>query len=152
MNYSKKSVAYKQNSSKEAKSQNFQVIKSKPALVFGVAPLQAFILWVILVLMVGCLIYSKVALDKIGTEIVKYEKQYEDLMSEKVRLEVSMESNISLKNLEELAKEKGLCPIQDYQIEYVDFQTQDDIEVIDKKYNFYKSIKEVFNDILAYIK
>ncbi len=152
MNYSKKSVAYKQNNSKEAKSQNFQVIKSKPTLVFGVSPLQAFILWVVLVLMVGCLIYSKVALDKIGTEIVKYEKQYEDLMSEKVRLEVSMESNISLKNLEELAKEKGLCPIQDYQIEYVDFQTQDDIEVIDKKYNFYKSIKEVFNNILAYIK
>ena len=70
MNYSKKSVAYKQNNSKEAKSQNFQVIKSKPTLVFGVAPLQAFILWVVLVLMVGCLIYSKVALDKIVITIL----------------------------------------------------------------------------------
>ena len=109
-------------------------------------------LLIVLISMVSYLIYNKVVLDKVGAQIIQYQKSYEDMLSEKVRLEAYMESKISLKNLDEIAREEGLSPVQDYQIEYVDFQTEDNIEVIKDKNSHFEKIKGFLNLILSYIK
>lgn len=151
MKYS--NVAYKKDvSSINLHRSSFKVIKSKSANVLGLAPFKAIMMLLFLVAMLSYLIYSKVKLDEIGGEIIQYKKNYETLVNEKIRLEVSMESKISLKNIEERAKQEGLQPIQDYQTEYVNFKTKDKLEVASNKKNRFKSIKKFLNDMLAYIK
>ena len=119
MRYNRQSVAYQRDAlnNLHGEKSNLKLIKNKPVNILGFAPLQAFMLLIVLISMVSYLIYNKVVLDKIGAEIIQYQKGYEDMLSEKVRLEAYMESKISLKNLEEIAREKGLSPVQDYQIE-----------------------------------
>lgn len=154
MRYNRQSVAYQRDALNNLnnKKSNFKLIKNKPVNVLGFAPLQAFMLLIVLISMVSYLIYNKVVLDKVGAQIIQYQKSYEDMLSEKVRLEAYMESKISLKNLDEIAREEGLSPVQDYQIEYVDFQTEDNIEVIKDKNSHFEKIKGFLNLILSYIK
>ncbi|MBP0979367.1 MAG: hypothetical protein J6C55_01820 [Oscillospiraceae bacterium] len=151
MRQNRQSVAYKQNNINN-KNNNLKVIKSKSVKILGFAPFQAIMLLMIIIIMISYLIYNKVLLDKIGNEIVKYQKDYEEAVSEQVRLEVEMESKISLKKLEEIAREKGLGPVQDYQIEYIDFKKQDNIEIVDGGNKNKKSIKNFLNNILSYLR
>ena len=144
------SVAYKQNNNINNKKNNFKLIHNKAVRVFGFAPFQALMLLIIIITMISYFIYNKVLLDKIGNEIVRYQKDYEEAVSEQVRLEVEMESKISLKKLEEMAREKGLGPVQDYQIEYIDFKKQDNIEIVDDKNKEF--IKKFLDDILSYLR
>ena len=151
LRYNKQSVAVKQNYINNKKDQ-LKVVRNKPVRVLGLAPLKAIMLLMFMILMVSSLIYNKVILDKIGNEIIQYKKDYEEAISEKVRLEVEMESKVSLKKLEEMAREKNLSPVQDYQVEYIDFQKQDNIELLDLKHKNRVFIKKFLADILAYIK
>lgn len=140
---------YKQSYLQKRHNKN---VESNSTKVLGMTPVQAMMTLIVLIFMSSYLVYSKVTLDKIGNEIVKYEKIYEDLLNEKIRLEVDMESKISLKNIEESATKLGLAQIQDYQIEYVDFKSEDNIELTNKKNKFLVLLKNYFNEILAYIR
>lgn len=154
MRYNRQNLAYKKDvyNNVNHRYSNLRVIKSKPINILGLAPFQAVMLLLFLVVMVSCLIYSNVKLDKIGREIVKYQESYDNMISEKIRLELAMESKISLKHIEEKAQENGLRPVQDYQIEYVSFKTKDKIELANNKSNIYKLVENFLNVILSYIK
>ncbi len=153
MKYNRQNLAYKKDfSNVNLRRSGFKVVKSKSVNVLGLAPFKAIMLLLFLVAMVSYLIYSNVELDEIGGEIVHYKKNYETLLNEKIRLEVSMESKISLKNIEERAKQEGLQPVQDYQIEYVNFKTKDKFEVANNKKSKFKTVKKFLHNMLAYIK
>lgn len=154
MKYNNQNVAYNHYdlNSINQKKLNLKLVKTKQVTILKMAPLRAFVLLFFSMFMLSYLIYSKVSLDKIGNEIIQYQEKYETALNEKVRLEVGLESKISLKNIEEIAKKQGLMPIQDYQVEYVDFEVQDNIKLINNKDGIVYKIMKIFNGVLAYIK
>ncbi len=152
--YSRHNVAYRSdfNHGFNAQKPSLKLVKSKSTKILGMSSFQVIMLLIVLISMASYLVFSKLTLDKIGDEIVRYEKEYENLTNEKIRLEVDAESKVSLKNVEDLANEKGLCAIQDYQVEYVDFKSEDNIELANKKVGVFAYVKSFFDKLLAYMK
>ncbi len=84
---------------------------------------------VLVFLSVACLsIYNQVVLSELGDQISTYNSQLIVLQSEEVRLQSLIESQGSLRSLEQYAtSELGLAKIEKYQVTYIDMQASDQI-------------------------
>lgn len=85
---------------------------------------------VLVVSVIGVIIYSNAILTEIGDEINSQNKEYAVLLSESKRLSAELESKVSLRNIEDTAKnDMGLARMESYQIEYVNLSEGDKIEL-----------------------
>lgn len=85
-----------------------------------------------------------------ATEIAKKQAAIIELESEKSYLNFSIESRMSLKNIEEYAVgELGLVKMESAQVEYIEIEDENKIEVIDPE--FKDKVEEAVKPILSYL-
>lgn len=82
----------------------------------------------ICLLFLGVVIYSTLELDEINRDIASIDKSMNIAKSEKVRLDMELDSIISLDKVEDYAANTlGMSKVQDYQVVYVDLSSSDRI-------------------------
>ncbi len=88
----------------------------------------------ICLLFLGAVIYSTLKLDEVNREIAAIDKSMNIAKSEKVRLDMELDSIISLDNIENYAVGTlGMSKVQDYQVVYVDLSSSDRVLISDGK-------------------
>lgn len=135
----------------EEKKENHKIkevkIKNKKTKKFSM--LKNVLSILIAVTMVSTLLYCKAMQIELDSEYTSTVKEIDLLKAENTRLEIELESKLSLKNIEEIATERlGLEKINDQMIEYINFNEQDKIEVLQEKGFFEKiidSVKDFFS-------
>lgn len=76
----------------------------------------------------GIVIYSTLKLDEVNRDIASIDKSMSIAKSEKVRLDMELDSIVSLDKIESYAANTlGMSKVQDYQVVYVDLSTSDRI-------------------------
>lgn len=79
-------------------------------------------------LFLGVVIYSTLKLDEINRDIASIDKSMSIAKSEKVRLDMELDSIVSLDKVESYAVDTlGMSKVQDYQVVYVDLSSSDRI-------------------------
>lgn len=74
----------------------------------------------------GIVIYSTLQLDEINRDISKIDKSIEITKSERVRLDMELNSIVSMDKVEDYAANTlGMAKVQDYQVVYVDLSSSD---------------------------
>lgn len=85
---------------------------------------------VLVISVIGVIIYNNAVLTELGDEISRQNKEYAVLVSESKRLSAELESKVSLRNIEDVAKnELGLSRMENYQVQYVNLSEGDKIEL-----------------------
>jgi len=131
-----------------------KVIKGAKRRENAKAIMQGVFLTVVLVAVTSVLIYSKLTLNEVTAQISIANKNYNELLSEKTRLDMELESKVSLKNVEEVAEsELGLTKITSQQIQYIQVANANGITVSqsDQKFDLFETIREEIHNLLAYI-
>ena len=107
---------------------------------------------IVVTILLFVMIYGKVQVSALYTDISN-EKQVVDLLeSENVRMQSEIESNMSLKNVESYAENVlGLKKLDKSQIVYIQIQNEDVVQVVETENNIFVNIKEKFNDIVEYL-
>jgi hypothetical protein len=104
----------------------------------------------IVVLSVVSVILCNVKLTELNDKVAKEQATYISAKSEQTRLEMLLESRMSLKNVEEYAITKlGLQKVQSYQIQYINLASVDKVEVNNQNRNVFF---DFLNNILEYFK
>lgn len=116
---------------------------SAPKVLFGAA---------CVLVMLCAVIYGRVQRDQLFNDVAAATAKMDRLESEKNRMQVEIEANMSMKNVEEYAEnELKLEKLDKSQIEYVKIQTGDVVEISDNDKNIFVRIKDAFNDFMEYI-
>lgn len=98
--------------------------------MFGIAPFKVIVTALFLVVVLGYMLYSRAMLTEINEDINSYRKQLTTLQAEYTRLDMEAQSRMSLKNIEEYARDVlGMDKLSQHQVEYVPLQTGDEIRV-----------------------
>lgn len=89
---------------------------------------------VLCLLFLGVVIYSTLQLDEVNREIASIDKSINIAKSESVRLDMELNSIVSLNKVEEYAAQTlGMVKVQDYQVVYVDIPSSDEVLMADGK-------------------
>ena len=88
-----------------------------------------------------CVVYGKVQVSDIYSQINAQKSELNVAESENARLKAELESYTSLRNIEEYAEEIGLKKLDKAQIWYVDIQQEDVVKIPEKDDNFFVKIK-----------
>ncbi len=99
------------------------------------------------------MLYGKVETNRLFGEATALEQQLRTLESENVALAAEYDSRTSLKNVEQYAQETlGLQKLDKSQIEYVEFEGDTVIEVVDSESkNIFVTIKNWFANLYEYL-
>jgi hypothetical protein len=123
----------------------------QPVLKSGLTPamvVKGALITLIIAFAVGLILYNRVQLTQIDDQINKETKLLNELKGDEIRLNVTLDSRVSLKNVEDYAKNKlGLRMREKYQVQYITLSAGDKLEVKDK----IKPSKGVLDDIYAWI-
>ncbi len=85
---------------------------------------------VFLLSMLSALLYGRIKVDELDRQISAAETKITTAQSENVRLNMQLDSMISLKNVEEYAQTNlGMVKMESYQIEYIDLSGADKVTV-----------------------
>ena len=100
--------------------------KSSLGMSFG-----TIVIALLLIGLIAATLYSNAVINELGNQINKANEEYSQLVSQNKKLTAVLESKVSLKNVENIAKDKlGLAKMEPYQIEYVNLLPEDKIEYI----------------------
>ena len=120
-----------------------------PTLKSGLTPamvVKGALVTLIIAFAVGMMLYSRVQLTQIDDQINKETKQFNELKGDEIRLNVALDSRVSLKNVEDYATNTlGLRMREKYQVQYVTLSMGDKVEVKD----IIKPSKGALNTIYA---
>ncbi len=129
--------------------------KAAPAkTVLGLSPIKAILCMALIIGVTVSFIYSRAMLVEVNEEVNAANEQLQILESEKTRLDMELESMVSLKNIEELAENMGLTKVEKYQVEYIDLSQGDKVVVSDeaKSTSFFDQIWQAVQKIVSYLK
>lgn len=94
--------------------------------------------------------FCNVKLTELNDKATMQKAAYNSAKSEETRLNMQLESRMSLKNVEEYAITKlGLQKVQSYQIQYINLVNSDKVEVNNQSRNVFS---DFLNNILVYFK
>jgi len=89
---------------------------------------------VFLLSMLSALLYGRIKVDELDRQISAAETKITTAQSENVRLNMQLDSMISLKNVEEYAQNNlGMVKMESYQIEYIDLSGTDKVTLSGSK-------------------
>lgn len=107
---------------------------------------------IIVTILLFLLIYGKVQVSALYTQIANEKSTVDTLQSENVRMQTEIEANMSLKNVETYAEDVlGLKKLDKSQITYIQIQNEDLVEVVETEQNIFVILKEKFNNIVEYL-
>ncbi len=138
-----KQLEAKQPQIRVKKNTNFQPQSAKSILLTAVVVLT----------MMFAMLYGKVETNRLFGETAKLQEQLKTLEAENIALAAEYESRTSLKNVEEYAQNTlGLKKLDKSQIEYVEFEGNTVIEVVEmEKKNIFVIIRNWFANIYEYL-
>jgi len=110
--------------------------------------------WVVIAIVVVLTVLSvmlcNVKLTELNDQVTVKKSAYNSAKSEGTRLDMQLESRMSLKNVEDYAITKlGLQKVQSYQIVYINLANSDNVVVNNQDRNV---LLDFFNNILEYFK
>ncbi len=114
----------------EKKKAPVPVVKSglTPALV-----VKGALVTLIIAFAVGLMLYSRVQMTQIDDQINIETTKLNELKGDEIRLNVALDSRVSLKNVEDYATNVlGLRMIEKYQVQYVTLSNGDKVDLKDK--------------------
>jgi len=115
----------------------------KPAAVLKIIATSLFVL-----LSLTAFLLCNVQLTSLSDEVSKAQKELNESKNEEIRLNIQLESRMSLNNVESYAVDKlGLQKIGQYQIYYLHMNNKDKIELSPKSENLFV---QLINRILEY--
>ncbi|MCL2089329.1 MAG: septum formation initiator family protein [Oscillospiraceae bacterium] len=128
--------------------------KVQPAKDKKGKPVQIAFLLLILLVLAGSMIYTRVELTEISAEISKSEKELDKLKDDNLRLNLAIDSSTSLKTIEEYAKENlGLVKLNRSQKKYYNLTSGNRIELFEtSERGFFRTIKDWIDMIIDMIK
>ncbi len=110
------------------------------------------LLAIVAMILLFCVIYGKVQISDMYSQINNQKSYLSSEQSENARLKAELESYTSLKNIENYAeKVLGLEKLDKAQIMYVDIQNDDVVFIPENDDNVFVKIKNFFNSIIEYI-
>lgn len=125
------------------KSKQFKRYSVPKTVIFALAALSMF--WLV--------IDSYVSLNSMYSKVSKAQSQLTELKSENVRLESKLQSQVSVRNVEEYAENiLGMERLDSSQIKYVQIQDKDVVTLPASKENFFVSLKIRFGEFIEYLK
>lgn len=99
-------------------------------LLFGLSPMAVVFVAAVVVAITSLFIYNNVMLTEIGAQINTVSNSLAELENENVILQASLESKMSVKNIENKAEnELGLIKMDRSQVQYVNLAPEDVVEV-----------------------
>lgn len=96
-------------------------------------------------------INSRIELMEISDQVAQMEKEYNTLSDENGRLNAQLESETSLRNVEEQARALGMAKIEEDQIDYVSLEKEDEIIVAKEKEGLLSKLILSFNGFMEYL-
>ncbi len=121
--------AYDLSAFEKRKSHELKVIKNEKHPKESIlARSGVFFLVAFLLIIVASTLYNNAIINELGNQIVELNQEYAELVGENKKMTAVLESKVSLKNVEEYAKENlGLAQMEQYQIEYINLLPNDKI-------------------------
>ncbi|MDO5560152.1 MAG: hypothetical protein Q4F95_11205 [Oscillospiraceae bacterium] len=99
-----------------------------------------------------CVIYGKVQINKVYSDINSQKAELASEQSENARLRAERESYTSRKKIEDYAENVlGLEKLDKSQIMYINVQSDDVVIIPENEDNIFVKIKDTFNEIIDYI-
>lgn len=125
------------------KSKQFKRYSIPKTVIFALIALVMF--WIV--------IDSYVSLNSMYSNVSKAQSQLTELKSENVRLESKLQSQVSVRNVEEYAENVlGMERLDSSQIKYIQIQDKDVVTLPASKENFFVSLKIRFGEFIEYLK
>lgn len=117
------------------------------------SPLKSLFFALLAVVVCSLLLYSKVQVSELYTQITEQTNTLNEVKSEGVRMQSELDSKMSLKNVEDYAVNVlGMQKIDKGQQEYISLEKDNLITVEKPKTdNFFLSIRDRFEDFMEYI-
>lgn len=134
---------------KKSKAQLKREARTTNAKAFRVIGIICFLL-----LAFGILIMGRAQLTEKSDQLAKMEKQLSIAQSENTRLNMELDSRVSLNNVETYARDVlGMAKQEKYQIEYVDLSIGNKLVLSEdqKDKGFFQTLSEKVSEFLAYI-
>lgn len=113
--------------------------------------IKIILLATVALLLLFCVVYGKVQVSDMYSQINVKKTELASAESENARLKAEIESYTSLKNIEEYAENIGLKKLDKAQIWYIDIQSEDVVEIPDAKENIFVKIKKYIDSAKEYI-
>ncbi len=115
--------------------------------------IKAAVLGVMATALLGCVIYGRVQTNEIYTKISEAQAKYDDLQASNISLRSEIDGKTTVKNVEKYAEEVlGLKPLDDSQIQYIQIQTEDDVQIAEPEKNFFVRLQEKFIEIWEWLR
>lgn len=117
------------------------------------SPAKIIVMLAAVLAIASMMIYNQVVLTELNDQTTTLNAELEKLQSEKIQKSTELESQMSLKNIEEYAVNNlGLVKMDQSQVEYVDLESGNKVEVKQQQDDsFWGSIKQVFQNLLEYL-
>ena len=117
------------------------------------SPAKIIVMLAAVLAIASMMIYNQVVLTELNDQTTTLNTELEKLQSEKIQKSTELESQMSLKNIEEYAVNNlGLVKMDQSQVEYVDLESGNKVEVKQQQDDsFWGSIKQVFQNLLEYL-
>lgn len=142
------SVAYDYYRFEERDRAEIKAIAKQPKQKKGLSVVKAVCYMMVAVTMLSALIYTRVVQAELNSEYETTVSALNLQKGENSRLTIELEQKLSRSNVEESARAMEMGEMQQYQIEYVHFNTENKVEVIEEK-NFLEKavdwVKGLFN-------
>lgn len=147
------------------KQADMKLVKKKKKTVFeakaemraaALRSFKALAVAVFLLSMFAALLFSKLKVDELDRKINRTQTQLTAAQAENVKLNMKLDSMISLEKVEDYAQNTlGMVKVENYQIEYIDLSGEDRVNISGgkqtSKSDSNQSEKTIFTKLLEYI-
>ncbi len=117
------------------------------------AAAKVFMVGVLALALFSIVINSYVQLNEVYSEITTANTELSELRTENVQMQTELEGKASISNIKEYAENYlGLQQLDKSQIQYVEIQTEDEVEIVAESQNIFVKIKLKFEDLVAYLR
>ncbi len=114
---------------------------------------KAILLGICALALVGFVIYGRVQINEIYSILAERQAVYDDSIAKNVSMRSEMEGKMTVKNIEEYAEEElGLKLLDQSQIQYIQIQTEDEVQIAEEETNLFVRLHEQLLNIWEFIK
>lgn len=114
---------------------------------------KAIVLGICAMGLVSLVIYGRVQTNELYSEISKAQAKYDDTLAKNVSMHSEMEGKMTIKNVADYAENVlGLKQLDQYQIQYIQLQTEDEVVIAEEEAKFFTKVRERLVSFWEFIK
>ncbi len=133
-------------------SEEYRQISIKKKAADKGAVLKISLISVATLILLFCVIYGKVEINKLYNDINLTKHDIDMLECENIRMKTELESTASMKNIEEYAENVlNLVKLDKSQVIYFKVENENVIEIPEKDNNIFVTVKDFFTNLFKYV-